>query len=85
MEAVSTAARKKVAGLGITAGKVSPQLGDGWRKSYCRSCPYVVVYIYIYMCVCVLYVHNLGVMHGRFYGLNLKREMVVLENKPWRS
>ena len=32
----------------------------------------------------VPYVHNPGV-HGRFYGLDLKKEMVVLENKPWRS
>ena len=30
------------------------------------------------------YVHNLGVV-GRFYGEDLKKEMVVLQNKPWRS
>ena len=46
----------------------------------------------MYMCVlCVFvsiyvpYFHNPAV-HGRFYGLDFKkREMVVLENKPWRS
>ena len=32
----------------------------------------------------VPYVHNLGV-HGRFYGLNLKTEMVVIESRPWQS
>ena len=24
-------------------------------------------------------------VHGRFYLLNFEKEMVVLENKPWRS
>ena len=44
----------------------------------------VHIYIYIYMLVYVLvhiyvlYVHKLRV-HRRFYGLNLKKEMVVLE------
>ena len=35
-------------------------------------------YIYIYMC------HTLITrrVHGKFYGLNLKEEMVVLENLP---
>ena len=37
-------------------------------------------YIYIY----VAYVHNPEV-HGRFDRLNLKKEMVVLGEKPWRS
>ena len=39
-----------------------------------------------YICVCwyVPYVHNLGV-HRRIYILDIKKEMVVLENSPWRS
>ena len=32
-----------------------------------------------YICVCVLYVHSPRV-HGRFYRLDLRKEMVVLEN-----
>ena len=40
--------------------------------SYCRACLYVVQYI-----------HN-SVMRRRFYGLDLKKEMLVFENKPWR-
>ena len=31
-------------------------------------------------CVYVPYIHNPGV-HGRFYELNIKKEMVILENK----
>ena len=59
--------------------------GGGWKTSYCCACLYVV-YMSVYVCVytCVLCVYNLGV-HGRFYRLNFKMEMVVLENKPWRS
>ena len=34
------------------------------------------------VCICVPYVRNPGV-HGRFYGLDLKKEeIVVLEKKP---
>ena len=34
--------------------------------------------------ICVPHIHNPGV-HGKFYGLGVKKEMIVLENKPWRS
>ena len=36
---------------------------------------------YIFICA---YIHNPRV-HGRFYGLDLKKELVVLENKPLRT
>ena len=35
----------------------------------------------VYICVCMMYVHNQGIRE--FFGLKLKKEMVVLENKPW--
>ena len=38
------------------------------------------IHVVIYM----LYVHNPGV-HERFYRLDLKKEMIVLENEPWRA
>ena len=45
---------------------------------------YVGIYIYMlaYIFICA-YIHNPRV-HGRFYGLDLKKELVVLENKPLR-
>ena len=46
--------------------------------------PCVDIHISYIMCVCVLKVHNPGV-YGIFYGLDLKKEMVVLENNPLRS
>ena len=56
-----------------------PLWGGGWKTSYCRAGPYVI-YIGMY----VLYVHNLGV-RGRFYGIDIKKEVIVFGGKPWRS
>ena len=58
------------------ACEACPLLDDDWKTSYC---PHARMR---YMCV--PYVHNPGV-HGRFYGLDLKKEMVALENKQWGS
>ena len=54
-------------------------VGKGMENSYCRVCPLV-----IQMSAYVPYVHNPEV-HGRFYGLDLKKEIVVLYNKPCMS
>ena len=43
-------------------------------------CKVKKINIYIYISWNVPYAHSPGV-HGRFYGLDLETEMVVLENK----
>ena len=56
-----------------------------WMENFVLlDMPVCGIYMLVYVCVCVPYVYNPAV-HGRFYGLYLKMEMIVLENKPWRS
>ena len=58
-------------------GKQSEPSVERWMENFLSPCM-AVCGVY----VCVLYVHNIG-MHGKFYGLDLRSKMSVLENPPW--
>ena len=45
--------------------------------------PLFVLYTYVYMCVCRTFITRR--VHGRFSGLDLEKEIVVLDDKSWRS
>ena len=54
-----------------------PSAGGGRKTSYAvHARPVCGIYIYMY------HMFITRRVHGRFYGPNLKKEMVVLENLP---
>ena len=48
--------------------EASPLLGGGWETLYCHTCLY---FLYVYLCIFCMFITRR--VHGRFYGLDLKK------------